>query len=280
MLNEFRQLLLCLLAFSALGCSTSLELKLRNRPDTRVKQELERLLEMLGLSARSVSETRARFTDVLDAEQQSIISRQLERMIGLNGTGAAPTLLLEVTESDPEVLEALDLKTDGKTPAFELELDPARGSAAMRSQRLGYSSQTICSYDIPTQNEVPALTYEVKIRSKGGGENPALAQLVQAINQLKGTAKHRISAKEKSLRTTQLEQVELFDKNELSFVFRREDEPYAPQPQYDVRNFLGVDYSRCHRSILSDADDVFFARYLFPALSTRLVSFSFDKSLF
>ena len=286
-------LLPVLLSTAFTGCQKRTKLLVEAESAGASRIELASMFKMLGISGVSLDNegntVTAVFPDVLSGTEKSKVEEVLKRIVG--ATPKNPSFDIEITETDTEVLEVLELesKTQKKT---SLDIDFARGEHKLLSGRgigLGGIENSMmaerqCVWAIPLKSKLPTLTYQKTINSPAEddpSESEARKQLRDTVRKLFDnlvlTADHKIGVNDAA-----------FNKWAEAMQLDLEDHIYFDfGSQTGVTNVLGgpgtaflPDFEECAQTVLAKSDNLFLGTFIFPTLCANLKSYRFEESRF
>lgn len=282
-IEALRYLGLSLCVFTA-ACQSRTTVTLRHKTELP-RQELVAFEGLMLVPVHSKEEkatsTEIVFDRVFTKEEKSRAENLLSQL-KTQPTDAPPAELgLWITETDPEVLKALERDSDSPSQ-IDLGLSVGEGQMAlMQGSRLG-RKQRMCTWKMTTKEPLPSLSYELEVTVDAVDNQHMSAELQAAIVKLResqGTryleAAHELRANDPSYSAT-VEKISLDPPNGLFIVLNSEEDYY--------RVLQGVashdEFEKCADLICSGASGDFLTGFAFPQISRSLTSYELKNSMF
>ena len=280
-----------MLAFCVLpGCTSRTDLYLDSEEalDVAVAQ-LSHLVDAQVESARVKNgRFRIRFAAVLPKEKQALLRRILDRTIKVKGTDKPPTLRLEITETDPKLLEMFKKGQGGSDDlTFDLAIDPTASRRQLLVRRVTVPFQPrqkeeICAWRLGLKGGIPALTYELRLGAQAGPELQDETQVepsaaADRLPGLSGTLAHRIVAGDPAYQSA-ADALRLDPPDDLYFAASSKTDIDVAGPGFDLAG--EQDFLECSGSIVEKAPEALFSAFVLPVLSRSLRSYELKDAWF
>ncbi|MBN1410444.1 MAG: hypothetical protein JW969_06340 [Spirochaetales bacterium] len=220
-----------------------------------------------------------KFNTILNEEDIQKVTRILDRAIELEPVKQPIELTLQITETDPGILDTLGLKT-GEEGIYKYTLPAGQGEFGLRKAPGRDYNLFYYIYNLTVSEKIPALYYTSQIES----DDPDLQELVLSINEsfkdIRIAINHTVTYNDDTLAGLAEVEPEFMEEGQISFIL---NEKRVDTLSGSASLFSDDSESDTIKELTIPPEEMnadFFRAILFPALSANLTGYRVEKYVF